>query len=147
MVIKDEGKEDKHQNGPIVERIEGIDRSGKTFSGTEVTLTVPDEHPIVERPPRPDWLWEMPRSMLPGTPEARREIMDYIEWLERMDGRLRTAVVIAKERWAYLENELHQSCVIIEGLKAERDRAEQFAKDIEKGQTVSQKSLEREIDI
>ena len=39
----------EHPAGPIVERIEGIDRSGKTFSGTEVTLTVPDEHPIVER--------------------------------------------------------------------------------------------------
>ena len=34
---------------PIVERIEGIDRSGKTFSGTKVTLTIPDDRPIVER--------------------------------------------------------------------------------------------------
>ena len=41
----------EHPAGPIVERIEGIDRSGKTFSGTEVTLTVPDEHPIKKRLP------------------------------------------------------------------------------------------------
>lgn len=37
---------------------------------------------LFDAPDRPDWLWEMPRSMLPGTPEVRNEIMTYIEWLE-----------------------------------------------------------------
>ena len=110
--------------------------------------------PIVEQPDRPDWLWERPRAILPGTPEARREIMDYIEFLEReLAGHrlMRTGYIDELSKYsletATLTNELHQAKAIIEGLTAERNRAEQFAKDIEKGLKVSHKSLEKEIDI
>lgn len=91
---------DGRHNPPIVERQHQphyYDAQGDTFCkvcGQRMSIDVmldpprptefcPGPGPIVEQPDRPDWLWEMPRSMLPGTPEARREIMDYIEFLER----------------------------------------------------------------
>ena len=44
---------------------------------------MPDERPVVERPPRPDWLWEKDTN---GSWEywTRESVIyrDYIDWLE-----------------------------------------------------------------
>ena len=103
------------------------------------------EHPIVERPEPPE---SRKFAQFPG--QWAMDAWAYIEWLEgrlSFDQERNMDLHKCQDTNRALLNELHQAKAIIEGLTAERDRAEQFAKDIEKGSKVSRKSLEKEIDI
>ena len=121
----------EHPAGPIVERIEGIDRSGKTFSGTEVTLTVPDEHPIVE--PDEDLLIVMEMARFCWERDTHTE--DYMEAFERV-----------VERYGLDTSRLMTFPTQFEEMKR-REAMVHFRKKTEEGLKVSRKSMQREIDI
>ena len=113
--------------GGLIDADMAIRRDDKPYCGEC------QERPFVEIVPRPDWLWEMPRSMLPGTPEARRKITDYIIYLEgqvSFDQARNMELHEAQALNRTLLDECHQAKAIIEGLTAERDRAEAALKNV-----------------
>lgn len=53
---------------------------------------LPHKHPIVNRPKRPDWLFDDTHPTKMDWPSRRRQARRYIEWMEKERERLEAAI-------------------------------------------------------